>query len=103
MQTVTLNCDRPALELTRAGEIVQWEYDVVELKLAFEALERQHKLVNDDNTLSAPSAQFLQDSATMLEGKGLEGCTPSIAYQMHNTVRVQFKKIANDLAIQLNG
>jgi hypothetical protein len=101
MQTITLNCDRPAIELTRAGETVRWEYDVVELKIAFEGLEKQHKLVSRD-VLSSPSASFLHDAATVLQGKGLEGCTPDIALRVYSVVRVQFKQIVADLAKQLS-
>ena len=95
MTTITLNCDRPALETIRDGKVARWEYDVVELQLLFEELSRSHP------SDGPPTAGFLAAAAEALESQGLDDCTPELALRVHSVVKVQFRRLAADLARQL--
>gem|GEM_PF-3043010 len=55
--------------------------DVLVLRLVCEELEDKHRLPEVDGRYK-PSAEFLTELAGRLCGLGVDGCTPSIAYQL---------------------
>lgn len=100
MLTIKLNPGRESFIVMRDGLESRWEYDVVEIKLLSEELERSHGL-REGNQVKSPTITFLQAFANLLSAKGLEGCNTDVAFKVFNVVNAQFVKISNDLSAQV--
>ena len=98
---IKIDATRPALEVTRDGESQRWEYDLVTVKLECERLEEAHGLRKDAHT-KPPTTPMLIDLAAFLEGQGLTGCTPTVALQLYQLVKVQFSQLSRSLAQQVS-
>ena len=100
MATVTINTDRPALELVRGGETTRWEYDILSVQLEIDRLEALHKL-RVDGKVKPPTVAFLADMAAALVLMGLDGCAIDTAMRVYSMVTVQFRQLATSLAAQV--
>ena len=99
MSTIVLTSERPAFEFTVNGTATRWEYDVIDLKLAYEALESKHGIRSDDG-LKAPTQEFLSDAAAMLLAKGLTIANADLAFRIHAVVNTQFVQLTQSIAQQ---
>jgi hypothetical protein len=101
MAKLQLNTDRKAFEIKRGGETTKWEYDVLELKLTAENLEREHGMRHGDK-VKPPTIEFLRQFASILNDEfGLVGCSSDIAFRVYNVVNAQFVELQDDLELQL--
>lgn len=84
------------------GKVFEWRYDVVEMKLLVETLERKHGMRIDDSlNVGRPTQDFLSDLAAGLAERGLEGCTSAVAFRLYNTIGVQFLLLYKNLKKQV--
>jgi len=88
---ITLNANRPALQIERDGEKTTWEYDVVTLKIEIEALQS----ANPDRLM------FLQAFTERLANYGLPGVNLDLALRIESLVRVQFAQLSKSILTQL--
>ena len=104
MQSIKLSNGRRKFEVSFPdGETVLWEYDVVDIKLLAESLERRHGLRRDGvEEISPTTPEFLADLARALDAKGIKGCTTDAAYYVYGIVNAQFSKIAGQLQNQVD-
>ena len=102
-----LTTAREAFEIERLGQATRWEYDVLEVKLLSEELERQHglRVLNEKgeptDKVSRPNLPFLTALAEQLRELGCDGCTADAAYKIYNVVNTQFARIVADLEQQV--
>jgi hypothetical protein len=64
----------------RDGSETVHDVDLLLLKVTCEQLEDQHQLQVKNGRIQ-PTADFLKDLASQLGGCGLDGCTPTLAWQ----------------------
>jgi len=102
LKPIVVNADRPALEINRGGVVSKWEYDVLTIKLELDRLEQLHQLIVDDKTRLTPTIKFLEELSSFLASHGLEGCTVDIALRMHSLIKVQFRQLAQSIALQVS-
>jgi hypothetical protein len=102
-----LSTGREAFEIEHNGHVTRWEYDVLEVKLLAEDLERQFEMrVLDDkgeltDLVKRPTAPFCDALADRLQALGCSGCTCDAAYKIYNVVNIQFARITADLQQQV--
>lgn len=87
----TLSTGRKSIAVERGDESIQFEYDVVEMKLLAEELELRHGMrKTDSNKVDGPTVQFLREYASALSQLGIEGCTVDAAFRFYNLIGTQF-------------
>lgn len=102
-----LSAGREAFEIERNGITSRWEYDVLEVKLIAEDLERSHgmRVMNDKGEPTAmvnrPTLPFLKDLSERLSLLGCDGCTTDAAFKIYNVVNIQFARLSADLEQQV--
>lgn len=97
-----LSSGREFFEIIVDGKASRWEYDVVELKLLAEDLERACGMRSADSAnVSRPTSEFLSGFASSLTQRGCIGCTSDAAYRVYNVVNTQFAIMSQELASQI--
>lgn len=70
------------LTVRRSEGETQHELDLLVVKLTCEQCENRHALERTKDDRVVPTPEFLQDLASALTELGLEGCTPTLAWQV---------------------
>ena len=98
---IQLDSGRKSFSVQRGEQIEQWSYDIVELKLCFEDLQRQYpKSANDKS--NTPSSEFIKALANALSATyGLAGCTIDMACQIYYIVSMQFNELHRSITEQV--
>ena len=97
-----LSTGREFFEIVVDGKVSRWEYDVVEIKLLAEDMERACGMRADDSpNVSRPTGEFLSGFAQLLSQRGCTGCTSDAAYRVYNVVNTQFAMMTQELASQI--
>lgn len=98
---IQLNSGRKSFAVQRGEQIEQWSYDIVELKLCFEDLERRYPKSAGDKS-NTPSSDLIKALASALsETYGLTGCTIDMAYQVYYIVSMQFNELHRSITEQV--
>lgn len=92
---LTINTQRPALEVTVDGETRRWEYDVVTLKIKQQELK-------DRSGNPEPSLDDLQEFRDYLLSQGMPACNVDSALRIWSLVTVQFQQLAVGIAKQVD-
>lgn len=94
-QVLTINTDRPTLEITLSdGTVTKWQYDVVVLKLKIQQIQEQ-------SGNQVPSQEDLELFRDCLLGLGMPDCNVDIALRIWSLVLVQFQQVALSIARQV--
>ncbi len=97
-----LSTGREFFEIVINGNATRWEYDVVEIKLLAEDMERACGMRTDDSPkVSRPTGEFLSGFSQLLQQRGCTGCTSDAAYRVYNVVNTQFAVMTQELASQI--
>ena len=94
-QKPKIQLQRGELRFELPGGDKHWSGDVVTLKLLIEDLEKAYQKL--------PAAEFLPQLAAILQQRGLEGCTATMAHQIWVSVRREFAAMERELTKQLEG
>ncbi|AMV31332.1 hypothetical protein VN12_04390 [Pirellula sp. SH-Sr6A] len=96
--SLKLDTGRRSFEIVVDGKPERWEYDVLEIKLIIESLERTAGMrVDDSPNVKNPTIEFLQALASQLELQECKGCTPTAAFRIYNVVNTQFATMNTDI------
>lgn len=94
----TLDTGKRSFEIVVDGKPELWDYDVLEIKLLIETLERAAGMrVDDSPNVKSPTIEFLQSLAGELDQRGCKGCTPTAAFRVYNVVNTQFMAMYDDV------
>ena len=97
-----LSSGREFFEIIVDGNASRWEYDVVEIKLLAEEVERDCGMrIDDKPEVSRPTPEFLAGFAALLSQRGCTGCTSDAAYRVYNVVNTQFAVMTRELNSQI--
>lgn len=97
-----LNTGREFFEIIVNGTSSRWEYDVVEIKLLAEDLERSCLMRKEDSDeVQRPTPAFLAGFAHALAERGCTGCTMDAAFRVYNVVNTQFAAMSRELEAQI--
>lgn len=77
----------------RDGSAVEHSIDVLMLRLTCRECETANNLEVDENGCYVHTAAFLKDLARRLQEAGVEGCSPSVAYQLWLASVVEFDRL----------
>jgi hypothetical protein len=88
-------------EVTRDGEKSLWEVDLLELKLAAEALEQKHKLAKVGGCY-VPTAEFLKELSAAYVALGCPECRPAQAQQVWIVASNKFLQMSKRMAGQVD-
>lgn len=72
------------------------DYDLLELQLLTMECEEVHSLRIDGNTVS-PTREYLRELAKRLNDLGMEGCTPTAAWQLWVKVNDKVSELKKNL------
>lgn len=98
---IRLDSGRRSFAVQREEMIEPWWYDIVELKLCFEELQRQHCSADHEKS-TALSTDFIKALASALDSAyGLNGCTIDMAYQIYYIVSMQFNELHRGITEQV--
>lgn len=98
---LTINADRPALEVIKNGQTTRWEYDVVLLKLEADRIESKYELLGPDNRLEPLTPAAIVEFRDYLRTQGLEDCDADLAFRVYHLIRVQFAQLVHGLVAQV--
>ena len=101
-QAWKLSTGREFFEIVVDGIATRWEYDVTELKLIAEDLERACGMRKDDSPdVSRPTPEFLRAFAEAMDRMGCSGCTIDAAFRIYNVTNAKFVAMFRELQDQI--
>ena len=101
-KTIQLDDGRLSFEFPSesSGQLITWNADLIEVKLACEAIEKKHKLVAVDGVMVGNVA-FFRDLAEGLEEIGCPVTSVSVAMRIWGIVNDRFNLSCQQLHDQL--
>lgn len=101
-QAWKLSTGREYFEIVVDGIATKWEYDVTEIKLIAEDLERASGMRAEDSAdVSRPTPEFLRAFAEAMARMGCTGCTIDAAFRIYNVVNAKFVAMFRELQDQI--
>lgn len=88
------------LKVQRNGEFEVTAIDFITVNLLIGEIEDRHALKIEDG-LVKPTTPFLVELAKELEGQGIAGCTPTMAWQLWIKVRSLLSTLKKNLSTPL--